>query len=270
MTQTRFDASKVKKNCNGMLSDTVYSAMYRTALMALTPLIVEVGTAHAAGTISLAHGLRERVSDGKVFTFEKIFGGSREAFGGIDENVSIIRNNIAAFGLTETIELVVGDVAESASVVPRDSEIGLLCLDADGAIDRDFRLFFDQLAIGAPIIIDDVKDRTRVKRTGRMGLSHGLIVDQKHRLTSRMLALFKSYNLIDEGDIKGSDTWFGQKVGGKFADVPTEEILNVYRSLTFTEAKLSIVPLRRVVTPVLRKALPASAVARLKLIERGD
>lgn len=265
-----FDAEEVKKACNGMLPTEVYSMIYEAACSAHETLFVEVGTAHAAGTVSLAMGLRDSGRNGKVYTFEKIVGGSREAFGGMDENIEIIKRNLKAFGVDELVHLTIGDVAETAGVVPDDISIGLLCLDADGAIDRDFGLFFDRLAAGAPIIIDDLRDHTRIKRLGRSGLSHRLLVDQKHRLTFRLIEVFRRYGLVEGGEIHGTDTWFGYKGAGRFADMPQEEIIQTYRSLIFTETSLSFVPLRGLLAESLRNVLPTNLVTRLKSFERGD
>ncbi|MGI3212209.1 class I SAM-dependent methyltransferase [Roseovarius tibetensis] len=264
-----FDADEVKRICNGMLPPDVYVAMYEAARCAPETLFVEVGTAHAAGTVSLAMGLRDSGRNGKVYTFEKIVGGSREAFGGMDENIEIIRQNLKAFGVDDFVHLTIGDVAETAGVVPDDVSIGLLCLDADGAIDRDFGLFFDRLAANAPIIIDDSRDHTRIKRLGRSGLSHRFIVDQKHRLTFRLLQEFQQYGLLNNGEIYGTDTWIGRKGESHFANIPSENILGVYRSLVFTETTHSFVPFRGLLAKGLRKTLPTRLLTRLIALETG-
>ena len=260
----------MKAICNGLLPIEVYSAMYEVAKRAPEKFFVEVGTAHAAGTVSLAMGLRDSGRVGKVFTFEKITGGSREAFGGIDKNKGIIKKNLKAFGVDDLVHLEIGDVAETAAAVPNDKPLGLLCLDADGAIDRDFSLFFDRLSEGAPIIIDDSRDMTRIKRLGRIGLSHRLKVDQKHRLTFHLINIFLHHKLITEGVMHGEDTYICRKGSGAFADLPSEMIMDAYRSLIFTEATLSYVPFRGVLAKILRSMLPKPIIERLRSFERGD
>lgn len=270
MNDSEFNEHAVKAACNGMLPASVYRKMYEVAKSSPVPVILEVGTAHAAGTVSLALGLRDSDRAGKVYTFEKIFGGSREAFGGVDENVEIIKRNISQFGVSDMVELVVGDVAETAGAVPRDTELGLLCIDADGAIDRDFALFFDRLAEGAPLVIDDIRDTTRVKVMGFKGLGLAVAIDQKHRLGYRLLSVFKRHGLVDEGELCGSDTWFGCKGHGKFDDVPAVEVLEVYRSLTFSDAMVSGVPLRARLAAMARRTLPESVIRGLRRIESGE
>lgn len=268
MTQD-FCAVSVKERCNGMLPAEVYERIYETALNAPDGHMVEVGCAHGAGTVCMAFGLRDSGREGKVFTFEKIIGGTREAFGGVDENTRIILQNFNFFGVSDRIELSIGDVEDCAHAVPKDHPIGLLCLDADGAIDRDFALFFDQVVPGAPVIIDDVMDRTRLKPDGWQRLSRRLKVDQKHRLSFAMLDLFQKKGLLDEGCIRGADTWFGHKTHERFASVDPREILRVYRSMTFGQATLSMVPMRAALAGMLGKVLPRSAVETLKGLEKG-
>lgn len=265
-----FDALEVKARCNGMLPHGVYRAMYETARDAPAPVIVEVGTAHAAGTVSLAMGLRDSGRKGVVYTFEKIIGGSRERFGGIEDNISIIQSNLAAFGVDSFVQLIVGDVAETCGIVPADAAIGGLCLDADGAIDRDFQIFFDRLLAGAPIIVDDMRDQTRLKLLRRKGFSGHFKVDHKHQLTYRMMKLFQEHSIVISGRILGKDTWFGQKGPGKLDDLPLGAVLQVYRSLTFAEARTSLVPAREALVELVRLVAPESLVAWLKRIERGN
>ncbi|MEM9311122.1 MAG: class I SAM-dependent methyltransferase [Pseudomonadota bacterium] len=252
-----------------MLPADVYQHMYQAALEAPEGNMVEVGCAHGAGTVCMAAGLRDSGRRGTVFTFEKIIGGTREAFGGVDENTRIILGNFAHFGVADRIELTIGDVEDCAHAVPEDHPIALLCLDADGAIDRDFALFYDQVVHGAPIVIDDVLDRTRLKPDGWQRLNRKLKVDQKHRLSFAMLDLFQKKGLLDEGCIRGTDTWFGHKTQERFASVDAREILHVYRSMTFGEATLSMLPMRAALAAMLNKVLPRSTVETLKGIEQG-
>ena len=96
---------EVRKACNGMLPLHVYERIFETAKTSSGTTFLEVGTAHAAGTVCLALGLQASGRAGKVYTFEKILGGSRERYGDYDENIAIIRNNLAEFGVADTVEL---------------------------------------------------------------------------------------------------------------------------------------------------------------------
>jgi predicted O-methyltransferase YrrM len=157
----------IKWRCNGMLHERVYEAIYEAAASAGEGVFLEVGTAHAAATVCLALGKRhgKYVPDDKIYSVEKIIGGSRSRYGGVEENLAIIRDNLSHFGVDEQVELLIGDVEQVANLVPAAQGISLLMLDADGHIDRDFFLFYNSVNPGGRIIIDDYADAGRLART---------------------------------------------------------------------------------------------------------
>lgn len=209
-----------------MLPAGVYRALYETAQSVKDGDIVEVGTAHGAGTIALATGLRS----GHVHTIDKIEGGSRDAFGTLDTNKKIIEGNFKAFNVADKITLHIGT---SKDIAPKlqNLKIGLLMLDADGAIDRDFRLFYDRLLPGAPVILDDYQpDFVRVYNEGRR-----VRMDQKRRLTALLADYFVSKGYLEQRRIV-EHTWFGIKPlnAPSITDINDEDIYDLYRRLIFS------------------------------------
>lgn len=263
---TGFNADAVRDRCNGMLSAAVYSRIYEFARLAPKGSFVEVGTAHGAATVTLASALSDTKSDHQVYSFEKIIGGSREEFGGIEENKKIIRDNIEAFGLGDVIRLTFGDVSSEHRVVPEEEEISLLMLDTDGRIDRDFALFFDRLAPEARIIIDDVSPDVRVKWRKKSIEVHDLRIDQKHRITHLLVEKFQHHGLI-KGETHES-TFFGVKQpGSQYASV-SNEIIGCYHELVFADARYYAVPggIVGAVKRLIARFLPASVVQRLRVL----
>jgi predicted O-methyltransferase YrrM len=209
-----------------MLPAEVYRAIYETAMRVESGDIVEIGTAHGAATIALAKGLDK----GKVITVDKIRGGSRDEFGDIQHNIAIIQDNFKTFNVAEDIEFHAGTSLEIAAELPKTLKIGLLMLDADGAIDRDFKLFYDRVVPGAPIIIDDYQPGFvrfySERKTIRM--------DQKRRLTALLLDYFVLKGYLKTETIIG-ETWFGTKPMGAppIGQVNEEDIYDLYRKLIF-------------------------------------
>ncbi len=149
---------RVKQVASGRLASGTYRELYRVATKLEPGCIVEIGPAQGASTISLALGARENAHPIKLFTIER--GEASQALASatdVDMNRRAIESNLEAFGVRDAVEIVIGDVAD---VHPEtgDGPISLLCIDADGALDRDFRLFFNRLVDGAPIVIDDCLD----------------------------------------------------------------------------------------------------------------
>ena len=264
-----FNAEQVKKRCNGMLTEAVYQRIYESAHRAPLGHAIEVGAAHGAATVSLAQAIRDTGGGRKVFSFEKIVGGSREKYGTYSRNEQILRENFRYFGVEDTIKLIVGDVRECAHHIEDDSRFGLMMLDADGCIDRDFKLFFDRLVPDGLVIIDDIADRVRLKRLGLSGLSVKYKVDQKHRLSFLLLELFQRNGLLDAGELVGGTTWFGRRLDVPMCQVPDEEIREIYRSLVFADAKISSVPFRKTVALLGKSILSQAMIRSLKGFETG-
>lgn len=233
---TALDFDVLKKQANGMLDADIYQAIHDTAAAVKNGDIVEIGTAHGAATIALAHGLRQTKREtAKIITIDKIAGGSRDAFGDVDENVKIIHENFRAFGVADAIDFYLGASDEVAPALPADLKIGLLMLDADGAIDRDFRLFYNSLLPGAPIIIDDYKDGyVRVSQNGKR-----VQIEQKRRITAALVHYFESKNLLQRTCVL-NETYFGIKPHHITQNVQfdNEEIMPIYRGLVFAEGDL--------------------------------
>lgn len=216
---------EIKFRANGMLDPLVYAEINRTASSVMAD-IVEIGTAHGAATIAAALGLPAGF---RVSTVERMNGGSRARYGGPEENIRIINDNFTRFGVSDKVRLHVGSV-ETVAPELGDGPIGMLVLDADGCIDRDFRLFYDRLLPGAPIVIDDYRPHyVGTTQSGSM-----LLVDQKHRITTLLVDLFVELGLIERQKII-NDTFFGRKpFNARPLDLPEARVLDIYRQLIFT------------------------------------
>jgi hypothetical protein len=248
------DLDAIRRRCDGMLPPDVYRRVYDTALGNPGSVFVEVGTALAAATLCLAG------KAGVVHSFEKLTGGSRERYGDAAANRRAIEANIAHFGLTDRVAMHYGDVRDTAAEVPADAAVTLLMLDADGRLDRDFRLFFDRLPVGADIIIDDMRDLVKIRRVGGSLLNPMLRTDQKHVLTLRLVDLFTAAGLIEGERIR--DTWFGRKRDARLADLDPAAIAGVYHTLVFADAPYGV--LGRGPKARLKALLPEGLRARLR------
>ncbi|WP_459191812.1 O-methyltransferase [Halosimplex sp. J119] len=153
---TRF--SKLKDECNGMLSEEVYEELYQSAKATQKGNIVEVGAAHGAGSIALALGLEDSNRDGEVITVEKGEGGSRSKYGSKEDNIRILEQNIREWGVSDRIRVLpqhLDGESDLPAPIAEALPISVLCLDADGNLHRDFELLYDHLLPGSMVIIDD-------------------------------------------------------------------------------------------------------------------
>lgn len=226
------DFKEIRRICHGMMKPEVYERIYATGCASLGSVFVEVGSGHGAGTVCLAKALQDTGrGDGRVFTFDKFEGGSRKPYGNASQNLDITKAALAHFGVSEIVTIIDGDVAETSAHLP-DVDIGLLFLDCDGRIDRDFRSFLNRVVVGGSVIIDDCADRVRATDKGGF-----LRIDQKHRLTHLLVESAVKAGLIEPAGLT-NQTWFGIRT-----DVPVEywsttSVIDVYRQIVFANAEM--------------------------------
>jgi hypothetical protein len=227
----QFNFEKLITSANGMLPTSVYIAISEAAANAKAD-VLEVGTAHGASAIAAAKGLSEHLL---VKTIDRLQGGSRELYGDIKQNAAMVNANFIEFGVEDRIQLFIGSSEEVAPTLKFDNGIGMLILDADGAIDRDFRLYYNLLKPGAPIVIDDYHaSSVNVMRS----LNGHCVIDQKHRLTALFIDYFEAKGLLIRDKVI-KETYFGVKPENKNVDVTfdLDDFILIYRQLTFGKGK---------------------------------
>jgi hypothetical protein len=204
-----------------LLSPEVYREIFRS-LEAVHGLdCVEIGGAAGAGSIAAAWGLSNGENDAHLIVVEKCEGGSRAAFGGRNENLERIESNFRTFGVHNKIKLfpheLTWDNREEVLALVDTPKIGALILDADGRIDRDFRIFWPRLEVHAPIIIDDYKNEPEFCPRSKIMPDGGI----KKVLTYRLVNQFSRWGLFKLDRAMGS-TLFGHKpAGASFSDFDT-------------------------------------------------
>ena len=216
-----------------MLSIDVYQEMYHLAQkVEQNTTILEIGTAHGAGTISLALGSQGK---NRIASIDKITGGSRDKFGTLEENKVIIKNNFKYFGVEKVIDFYIGTSTEIAPHLPEELTISMLVIDADGAIDRDFELFYNKLLPGSTIIIDDYSNYVRIKKDKKITR-----IDQKFRLTHMLVSFMEQASLLKKNKVIDS-TYFGIKPQNQKDDVNFSQydFRPIYRNLTFANTQSS-------------------------------
>lgn len=163
---------KISQECNGMLPLDTYKKLYDYAADIGEGNILEVGSAHGAGTISLGLGVEESNGTATVIGVEKGEGGSRTPYGTKKENLRILQDNIRSYGLSERVQIVNEYLSLEdglPSAIKSNAPFSLVCLDADGRLDRDFQLLYDDILPGSIIAIDDyAPERCYQEKTERM------------------------------------------------------------------------------------------------------
>jgi predicted O-methyltransferase YrrM len=207
----------LKQQTHGMLNPLVYRRMYQVARQLPDLDVVEIGGAAGAGSVALALGMKESGKRSKLIVVEKLEGGSRDRYGGYQENLTIIRNSFQSFGVEDQVTLYGHELTfENGSQVVglvSGSEIAAFVHDADGRLDRDFSLFWPLLRAGGTIIVDDYADTPSYKPVTRQNPQGGI----KRVMTYRLLNQMIDWGLFRRTSILGN-TVFGYKpTGADFA-----------------------------------------------------
>ena len=143
----------IKEVTHGYLDKSIYERIYKYAKENdKDGIVLEIGPGQGASTICFAMAMQENKHILKIVSIDKFYGSAALKYvDNIEENINVIKNNIDYFNLTPYIEFIPFDkVKEDCS-----DNISLLFIDADGAIDRDFRRYFNNITSEGIIIIDD-------------------------------------------------------------------------------------------------------------------
>lgn len=222
----------LREGANGMLHSETYERIYRTALSVSDSDVVEIGTAHGASAISAAWGLYDQDSRSRVYTLDRLEGGSRAAYGGRTTNEQIVAQNLQRFGVKDRVELLVGEAEDIRVFLPPNVVIGLVILDADGRIHRDIVNLWDHLTPNAFFVIDDYVPLCRLKPGGWRQAK----VDAKMLLTYELANSLLAAGMLQRVAVLGR-TLFARRGPSAIPDDFNKLVLEAYDKLVFMRAK---------------------------------
>lgn len=121
--------------------------------------VLELGTFIGGSTIAMSWGLRDAGRKGPLICIE-LGGTLKHPTHGSDDIVRDLKRNLENEAYNECIRLVLGDSRASATVAEvranlGANKVGLIAIDSDGLVDRDWELYSGLLKSGACVVIDD-------------------------------------------------------------------------------------------------------------------
>lgn len=223
-----WSAKDVQAAAGGLLPVEVYDRLYRVGAEC-AGLMVEIGTAHGAGTIALASGAASSGKPYRIVTVDP-FGGalsSRTKFGSPEQNYETVEKNLEQFGVRDCVEVVTGTIED---IRHRDDleGISVLLVDADGRVDRDLGALYERLHPDAVVVLDDIDNVVEVHAINRRS-----VVSQKHRITAHLVQGFLVAGVLRDAE-RVCDTGFYLK-GTAHSSAIAEAALPAYRELVFTD-----------------------------------
>lgn len=239
--------TEIRKTCKGQLRPNVYREIYETTLAAPAGDVLEIGTAHGAATVVIARAMRDSGRGNRVYTVGKPGVGSHIG------DPKALQTRFERYGVDGLTTAIIAEASEAIGNLPADIAIGLLMLDADGRIDRDFDSFFNKVVRGAPIIIDDYEDRVSMK-LGRRGRALG--IGLKSRLTFALANYFRDCGYLEDFRVVNQTLFCRKAAVSQPVVFDRQAIWDLYGSIIFSwqpldrrELKLLLASLRDVVRP---------------------
>jgi len=154
--QDRF--ATIKELTQGYLAPEAYREIYTCSVRAQSGVMIDIGPAQGGSSISIGLGIQEsnKIGQAKVFNIEKGIGSrALTSLENVELNAETLRKNIKQYGLDQICFPLIGDVRDVHPNTEPASPVSLLFIDADGALDRDFSIFYNRILPGSPIILDD-------------------------------------------------------------------------------------------------------------------
>jgi predicted O-methyltransferase YrrM len=150
---------RIRAVTDSRLDISALKAIYEAARSVSRGVYVEIGPAQGGSTVAIALGRRTAGRSEAIYTADVFKGSAALKTKDVDLNIEVLKWHLRRFGLEQGVKVVPIGRSDLATAVPAEIEIGLLFVDADGAIDRDLALFYDLLAPGALIILDDCENK---------------------------------------------------------------------------------------------------------------
>jgi len=213
------------------LSPSVYYKLYYYAKKAPNGHAIDIGPAQGGTTIAIAKGFIEAdKTTYDIHSIEKGHSSNALANESVSDNKQILEQNINRFGVSSSVIVHMAYSHEAFIAGAEPAPLGFICIDADGALDRDFRLFYNHLLDNGFVVLDDYEDM--INRHGKKLLqadAQGIekFINQHNVQTlaeatplGKELLMFRFVNycleagLLETSEIVGANTWFGYKPVG--------------------------------------------------------
>jgi len=218
---------RIKSVTNGYLAPETYQAIYEAALTAPAGDVLDIGPAQGGSTISLGLGRRDAGQAGVIYSVDRFTGSAALADKhDVNANVEAFRSNISEFDLLDTVQVILADTSDDRHI-GKDVDLAAMFVDADGALDRDFRNYYDNLVPGAEIILDDYADKVNSRGRRMIQLSseelesYRVAKGEQHlrrtNLLGKPLTVFRLSNVMFDNKLLIKNKIVGQTI---FARVP--------------------------------------------------
>lgn len=156
---------EIKKLTNGYMDEKVYEKIYQYALLVPSGSIVDIGPAQGASTICFGLAAKKNKGIEHIYSIDKFYlSAALSDFNSIEKNVNKLKQNLEVYKCEKSISII------EAGKEPQElfnKKLSLLFIDADGALDRDFFKYYNNLVSNGIIIIDDCQKTINIQTISR-------------------------------------------------------------------------------------------------------
>lgn len=158
---------EIKKLTHGYLDEIVYNLIYQEALNVKNGIAIDIGPAQGASTISIALAAKMSKRIKRIYSIDNFCNSAAlSSYSDINENINVLVNNLKKYDVENLVKIC---IAKDNNKLPLNDKapITLLFIDADGAIDRDFAVYYNKIIDKGTIIIDDCENIFNLQATTR-------------------------------------------------------------------------------------------------------
>lgn len=150
-----------------MLHPDVLVLLYHFAKYS-TGAVLEIGSYIGGATVAISFGLRDSGADRQFISVEP--GGAYPDHPHLPTKdiIADLKMNLQKWDVAEHVQLVTGfsreaHVYDSVKSAVGASRIGLICIDADGHVDKDLEIYGSLLSSGTYLVVDDYSGNEEIK-----------------------------------------------------------------------------------------------------------
>ncbi|MFW5641298.1 MAG: class I SAM-dependent methyltransferase, partial [Roseicyclus sp.] len=229
-----------------MLRAGIYRRMYKLSLEQGHGNVIDIGVGRGGSSIAFALGILHSRRQGRVHVIDQftqvragphLYSESTYPVGCREANTRVFLDNMRRYAVEPLVAVYPGTTDEVAPRLDPDLEADILSIDADGNIDRDLGHFFDRVALGGWVIIDDCADlvnrngvETLARHAGRpreevradIAAMPGSGVRQllgKHLLSFELAAVMERAGALVKKEVVGRTAFFVKTTSRSFAEL---------------------------------------------------
>lgn len=160
---------KIGGHINQIICKKMYNLTYELKNKIGDFTSIDIGPGSGISTICISKAYSDSYNNGKIYTIDKFFGTSAFRTESsplrtnnseiIEKNKNILKNNIKKYSSIDNVQIIEGTSYNLKKYINQDTKIGIVFIDTDGMINKDFKIFYDNVIENGIFIFDDYANK---------------------------------------------------------------------------------------------------------------